>query len=127
MTHTLTAPTPAAAFRRLVERVRADPDSKSTAIGLMAVLIVHLLLFLIAPYLLRTDVVHATVRKQAIPRQFNIEIAPDEFVTPAVKPPPSEQVRRGQSECAGPRPGQDEQFQLEEPAPRAGEAAARPA
>ena len=88
MTHTLTAPTPAAAFRRLVERVRADPDSKSTAIGLMAVLIVHLLLFLIAPYLLRTDVVHATVRKQAIPRQFNIEIAPDEFVAPALKPPP---------------------------------------
>ena len=88
MTHTLTVTTPAAAFRRFVDRVRADPNSRSTAIGIMAVIIVHLLLFLVAPLLLRSDVVHSVVRKQAIPRQFNIEIAPDEFMAAALKPTP---------------------------------------
>ncbi len=88
MTHTLTATTPSAAFARFVARIREDPESRSTGVGILAVLVVHLLLFVVAPFLLRSDVIHPTVRKQAIPRQFNIEIAPDEFVTPAVKAPP---------------------------------------
>lgn len=87
MTHTLTATSPTAVFRRLVARVREDPESRSTGVGILAVILVHLLLFLVAPYLLRSDVVRPVARKQAIPRQFNIEIAPEEFVRPLVKPP----------------------------------------
>lgn len=70
-------------------RVLADPDSRSVMIGLAAVLLVHLILFLLAPFLLRTDSTHALARKVAAPRQFSIEIAPDEFIKPpVVKPPP---------------------------------------
>jgi hypothetical protein len=87
MTHVLTPSSPKDALRRYVERVKADPDSRSVGIGIMAVLIVHLLLFLTAPYFLRTDAAHAAVRKHATPRQFNIEIAPDAFVTPPPKKP----------------------------------------
>ena len=44
--------------------------------------------FFIGPYLLRTDVVHSAPRKPAIPREFNIEIAPDAFLPQAaIKPP----------------------------------------
>jgi hypothetical protein len=87
MTHTLTATSPTAFLRRFVARVREDPESRSTGIGILAVLVVHLLLFIVAPYLLRSDVVHSTARKPAVPRQFNIEIAPDAFVSQALKPP----------------------------------------
>jgi hypothetical protein len=88
MTHTLTAPNPAASIRRAAARVLADPDSRSVLIGVLAVLLVHFLLFATAPYLFRTDSVHAMPRKQAAPRQFSIEIAPDAFAKALPKPPP---------------------------------------
>jgi hypothetical protein len=88
MTHVLTPPSPSAAFKRFATRAWADPDSRSIVIGIIAVLLVHSLLFVAAPYLLRGDVVRSTARKHAAPRQFNIEIAPNEFVTPPPKPPP---------------------------------------
>jgi hypothetical protein len=37
--------------------------------------------------LLRSDTTHIAARKHAAPRQFNIEIAPNEFMTPPPKPP----------------------------------------
>jgi hypothetical protein len=89
MTHVLTPPSPSAALRRLATRTWADPDSRSVVIGILAVLVVHSLLFVAAPYLLRSDAIRSTARKHAAPRQFNIEIAPNEFVTPPPpKPPP---------------------------------------
>jgi hypothetical protein len=66
----------------------SDPDSRSVLIGLLAVVLVHLFLFAVGPYLLRTDTAGASARKIAAPKQFNIEISPDEFVKPPVKPPP---------------------------------------
>jgi hypothetical protein len=88
MTHVLTPPSPSAAIKRFMSRAWSDPDSRSILIGILAVNIVHSTLFVIAPYLLRSDVTHSTLRKHATPRQFNIEIAPNEFVTPPPKPPP---------------------------------------
>jgi hypothetical protein len=88
MSHVLSPPTPIASLRRAAARIWADPDSRSILIGLLAVLLVHLFLFATAPYLFRTDVVSSAVRKIAAPKQFNIEISPDEFVKPIVKPPP---------------------------------------
>jgi len=89
MTHVLTPPSPTAAIKRFVTRALSDPDSRSVVIGILAVIIVHSILFVVAPYLLRSDPTRAAVRKHAAPRQFNIEIAPNEFVTPPLpKPPP---------------------------------------
>jgi hypothetical protein len=88
MTHVLTPPSPSAAIKRFATRAWSDPDSRSVVIGILAVLIVHSILFVAAPYLLRGDVIRPGARKHAAPRQFNIEIAPNEFVTPPPKPPP---------------------------------------
>jgi hypothetical protein len=92
MTHTLTAPSPAAALRRQVSRLWSDPDSRSVLIGILAVLIVHLLLFATAPYLLRTDEVHSDPNAKLSHRQFNIEIQPDLFTPPPKPPPPNKYV-----------------------------------
>jgi len=88
MTQTLAAPSPAASLRRLAARALADPDSRSVLIGILAVLLVHLLLFATAPYLLRTEPIHFRPRAQQTLQQFNIEIAPDAFIKPVTKPPP---------------------------------------
>ncbi len=87
MTHSLTAPSPAASLRRLAARLWLDPDSRSVLVGILGVLIVHLLLFATAPYLLRTDEIHPSDQARLAHRQFNIEIAPDAFI-PLPKPPP---------------------------------------
>jgi hypothetical protein len=89
MTHVLTPPSPTAAIKRFVSRAWSDPDSRSVLIGIVAVILVHSVLYVVAPYLLRGDASSVKLRKHAIPRQFNIEIAPNEFVTPPLpKPPP---------------------------------------
>jgi len=88
MTHELTATSPTVALRRFASRAWSDPESRSVVIGLIAVVVVHLVLFLVAPYLLRTDALRTAERKIAAPRQFNIEIAPDAFAQPPPKPPP---------------------------------------
>jgi hypothetical protein len=88
MTHVLTPPSPTAALKRFATRAWADPDSRSILIGILAVLIVHSVLYVVAPYLLRGDVIPPGARKRSAPRQFNIEIAPNAFVAPPPKPPP---------------------------------------
>ncbi len=92
MTHTLTATSPAAAIKRYAARTLADPDSRSVLIGIAAVLLVHLLLFATVPYALRGDPIRASIRKQAAPKQFSIEIAPDVFKAPPKPPPPNKYV-----------------------------------
>jgi hypothetical protein len=87
MMHELTAPSPGAALKRFT-RSWSDPESRSVLVGLAAVFFVHLILFLIVPYLFRTDALRSAPRKIAAPRTFNIEIAPDLFAKPLPKPPP---------------------------------------
>ncbi len=69
-------------------RTWEDPESRSVLIGVAGAILIHLLLFAIAPYLLRTDPSLALANKKASTRQFNIEITPNEFVKQPVKPPP---------------------------------------
>jgi hypothetical protein len=88
MSHALSPQNPVASMRRSAARLWADPDSRGVLIGLGAVVFIHLFLFAVSPYLLRTDTLPAMVKKHAAPPQFNIEIAPDEFVRPQPKPPP---------------------------------------
>lgn len=88
MSHVLAPESPTASMRRAAARAWADPDSRSVLIGVLAVLFVHLILFATAPYLLRTEPTSRLARKNAAPKQFNIEIAPETFVKTPPKPPP---------------------------------------
>ncbi|HEY1765305.1 MAG TPA: hypothetical protein VGF85_10305 [Opitutaceae bacterium] len=92
MSHTLAASTPSSSLRRWAARLRSDPESRSVLVGIAAVLLIHLLLFALSPYLLKSEVIHSKMRPHAAPRQFNIEIAPDAFVKPPPKPPPAHYV-----------------------------------
>jgi len=87
MSHVLLEDTPASSLRRLVSRSFSDPDLRSTQIGILAVLLVHGLLFLLGPFLLRTDSTKVVKPKPTATRQFNIEISPETF-SQLLKPPP---------------------------------------
>ncbi len=80
------APPPAP--RSFVARLWDDQESRSTSVGLAGVIIFYLLLWLIAPHLLKYEAVGSIVRPHASARQFNIEIAPDAFMKPPPKPQP---------------------------------------
>jgi hypothetical protein len=83
MSSTLTAPPPRPRRFANVTRLSKDPEVRSVQIGVAATLLVHLLLFLIAPRLLKTEFSGAMSPKQAAsPQQFNIDLSPD-----LVKPP----------------------------------------
>ncbi|MSU24449.1 MAG: hypothetical protein EXS32_11570 [Opitutus sp.] len=73
--------------RGFVGRQWDDPETRSTLVGLLGVIIFYLLLWLVAPYLLRFENT-ATAIRTAPQRQFNIEMAPDTFVKPKPKPEP---------------------------------------
>lgn len=75
-------------FRGMVVRVLDDPENRSTAVGLIGVILFYLLLWLVGPYLLRFERVGSITRPHATPREFKIEIAPNTFQKPAPKPPP---------------------------------------
>jgi len=79
-------PAPPGDLRRFVARVMDDPESRSTAVGLLGVLIFYLLVWLFGPRLLDFHSVGSVVRPHASTRQFNIQIAPDMFVKPKPKP-----------------------------------------
>ena len=88
MESTIAKPPPANSLRGFAARVWDDPESRSTVVGLIGVIIFYLLLWFIAPYLLNFQSVGSVVRPHASARQFNIEIAPDAFVKPPPKPQP---------------------------------------
>lgn len=68
-------------------RLWNDPDSRSTTIGLAAVVFFHLLLWLLGPLILRVDPGAYVSRPHATPREFNIELEPETFVKPVEKQP----------------------------------------
>ncbi len=88
MSQTLAPPPPATALRRFFRRMWDDPDSRSTLIGVFGVLLIHLLLWLIAPGLLRIEHVGSIARPHASPREFSIELAPDTFTKAERAPDP---------------------------------------
>jgi hypothetical protein len=88
MTSMISSSQPPATFRGMVARVLEDPDNRSSAVGIIGVILFYLLLWVVGPHLLRVERVGAISRPHATARQFNIEIAPDVFKKPAPKPPP---------------------------------------
>jgi len=63
-----------------------DEDTRSVQIGVVATLLVHLLLLLTLPYLLRRTA--DTVAVKPADKTFNIELAPEEPETPLAQPKP---------------------------------------
>lgn len=89
MSQTLARPSPQTAVRRIFRRMWDDPDSRATLIGVLGALLVHLLLWLLAPQMLRIEGVAIGPRRDPAAQQFNIELAPEEFTKPTPAPPPN--------------------------------------
>lgn len=85
MNPSLAQPTVTSASRGFLARVWSDPDSRSVTIGIVAVIVIHLLLWLGAPHVLTLEPV-ASVRPHAPAKQYNIELAPDTILKPPPKP-----------------------------------------
>src|SRR5687768_3218019 len=90
MSHSLATASEANSLRRLTARVWNDPDSRSVTIGIVAAIGFHLLLWLIAPYLLRFEPLAAgAAQTTAAPKPFNIELAPETFAKDEPTPLPN--------------------------------------
>jgi hypothetical protein len=88
MSQALATPSPDTLIRRIHARVWEDPDVRSTTIGLLGVILIHLLLLLIAPHLARLEPVRAFTPVHPA-REFSIEITPDMLPKPQPKTPPT--------------------------------------
>ncbi|MBL9187358.1 MAG: hypothetical protein JNK23_07775 [Opitutaceae bacterium] len=76
----------------LLARAWANPDVRSVAIGVAAVLVFHLLLWLVGPRLITAGPVRTVAAAPNTARDFNIEFAPEQFEKPAPPPPPQKFV-----------------------------------
>lgn len=89
MSQSIASPSPLGAFRRYWRERWEDPDTRSVLIGLLGMLLVHVLLFFIAPRTLHTASSPSVLRPHSSARDFNIELAPDAFLqAPEEEPPP---------------------------------------
>lgn len=88
MSQTIALSSYTASVRRALVRAWTDPESRSTLVGLAGVILFYLLLWLLAPYILRFEPAAGASRPPAAAKLFNIELAPDIFAKPAPKPPP---------------------------------------
>jgi len=87
MSQTIATPTFAVSFRRLLVHGWADENSRSTIVGVVAVVIYLLFFWLVAPHLFRIETIPVTARPHASSQTFSIQLAPDTF---APKPAPKQ-------------------------------------
>lgn len=87
MSHSIATPPATNTLRRLCARLWNDPESRSAIIGVAGVLVIHLLLWLVAPRVLRVDHV-ASVPPHTTEREFNIELDPEVFAKQPKPPDP---------------------------------------
>lgn len=86
MSATLTEP-PAGRQRWAWPRLSSNPETRSVQIGVIGTLLLHVLLFVAAPYFMNLG--PATMIPQSRPPQtFSIEMAPEEFEAPKTQPKP---------------------------------------
>lgn len=89
MHDSLVSSSPATSFRAWLKRVWADPESRSTLVGVAGVILFYLLLWGVSPWLLRIEPTVGVAKPHAAPQTFSIEIAPDTFAKQeTIKPPP---------------------------------------
>jgi hypothetical protein len=77
MSHSIAKPPATSSLRGLCVRIWNDPESRSTTIGVVGVILIHLLLWWISPHVLRMEHVPVAARPHATPREFNIELDPE--------------------------------------------------
>ena len=87
MTQSIATTTAGTRLPRIVMRIWGDPESRATAIGVTGVLLIHLLLWLISPHILRLDHVPSGARPHSAAREFNIEIDPETLTKAQQKQP----------------------------------------
>ena len=75
---------PPADKRGVLPRLSSNPETRSIQIGVIGTLLFHLLLFVIAPFLVKIGP-KALAPRAPVPQTFSIEMAPEEFEAP--KPP----------------------------------------
>src|SRR5687767_4585478 len=92
MTQSLATPPAPNSLRGFCARIWNDAESRSTAIGIAGVLLIHLLLWLVAPHVLQLDHVPAAVRPHSSSREFNIEIDPETLAKTQKQKDPSKFV-----------------------------------
>ena len=86
MSQSLASPSPLASLRRTWARWWDDRDTRSVIVGVAGMLLVHVLLFVVSPYLLRSEGGVSVIRPHSSAREFNIELAQDMFEK---APPPA--------------------------------------
>jgi hypothetical protein len=86
MSQSLASPSFLVSFRQTCLRLWEDRDSRSVIVGIAGMLLVHLLLFFLAPYLLHSDA--SLIRPHSSSKEFSIELAADTFEKAPPKPNP---------------------------------------
>jgi hypothetical protein len=87
MSHILASPSATTVLRGWAVRSWRDPEWRSTWIGIAAVVLVHLLLWLVGPQILQVEAVAIPNRPDASSKTYNIELTPETFVKPVEKQP----------------------------------------
>ena len=87
MSQSLASPSPIDSLRRTLLRLWDDRDTRSIIVGVAGMLLVHLLLFVLSPYLLTSDSGPSVMRPHSSAQEFNIELAQDMFEKTPETPP----------------------------------------
>jgi hypothetical protein len=91
MSPPVSPPTAPATPRRQRVLLSDNPETRSVQIGLLGTVLLHLLLLLLAPFLLKFTPDRAR-KAPSTPPQFNIELTPESFAKPEPTPPPNKFV-----------------------------------
>lgn len=87
MNDTIVSPPLATVLRRWALRAWDDPEVRSTVIGIVGVLLIHLLIWRVAPMVMHFEAIPVGLRPQSSAgREFNIELAPETFPKAPPKP-----------------------------------------
>lgn len=87
----LTPPKPPDKRRRPEMRLSANPDTRSVQIGVLGTILIHLLFFFLAPFLLRVGPTQLRAPLSSAP-QFDVELAPETLAKPTPPPLPNKFV-----------------------------------
>ncbi|MEO6002409.1 MAG: hypothetical protein ABIZ04_11730 [Opitutus sp.] len=87
MSQSLASPSPIESFRQTFRRMWEDRDSRSVIVGIAGMVLVHLLLFFIAPRMLQSDSSASVIRPHSSSKEFSIELTPDMFAKAPPKQP----------------------------------------
>src|SRR4051812_43511612 len=74
--------------RRPLVHLSKDPETRSVQIGLLGTILLHVLLFLLAPFIFRLPPSHPLVTPPAT-EEFNVELAQDDAANQPKPPPPN--------------------------------------